>query len=151
MKRLWMVFSLLWGLLLLTGCQERATAPLPSPYEEVNELPGLSSYISNSSAVETGIIIIYDNQTDREFTYGEPFIIEQQIDGSWYQLPYLDEDGVAFIEIAYLLAPGEEREWRVDWENIYGPLDSGDYRLVKEFTGGEGDGSYSIATEFEIE
>lgn len=155
MKRLWMIFSLLWGLLFLTGCLETETASLPSPYEGVNELAGLTSSISNSSAGEAGITIIYANQTNKELTYGEAFVIEEQIGGSWHQIPYLDEDGVAFIEIAYLLPAGEDREWRVSWSNIYGPLDSGDYRLVKEFIGVEDDASYHrvypVATEFKVE
>lgn len=155
MKRLFLVFSLLWGVLFLTGCQEPETTRLTSPYDAVNELTGLTSSISNKSAVETGITIIYDNQINKELTYGEAFVIEQQISDNWYQIPYLDEDNVAFIEIAYLLPPKDQREWRVSWGNIYGQLDSGDYRLIKEFVGFEDDAQYyrlyPIATEFTVE
>lgn len=155
MKSLFLVFSLLWGVLFLTGCQEPETTPLTSPYDAVNELAGLTANISNESAIETGITIIYDNQTHKELTYGEAFVIEQQMNGNWHQVPYLDEDNVAFIEIAYLLPAQTEREWRVSWGNIYGQLDPGDYRLVKEFVGVEDDGQYyrvyPIAAEFTIE
>lgn len=155
MKRLFLVFSLLWGVLFLAGCQESETDPLTSPYDRVNELAGLSSSISNDSAGATGVIIIYDNQTTKELTYGEAFVIEQKINNHWYQLSYLDEEGVGFIEIAYLLPSNTQKEWRVSWGNIYGNLEPGSYRLVKEFVGVEDDGEYyrlyPIATEFTVE
>lgn len=82
-------------------------------------------------------------------------MIEQQVGDQWYQLPYLDEEGVAFIEIAYSLPPKTQREWRVSWGNIYDNLDPGSYRLIKEFVGVEDDGDYyrlyPIATVFTIE
>lgn len=154
MKRLVLVSIFLWGMLFLAGCQEPEITPLTSPYDAVNELAGLSSSVLDDGAVSIGMTIIYDNQTTKELTYGEAFVIEQKNNNQWYQIPYLDEEGVAFIEIAYLLPPKTQKEWRVSWRNIYGNLEPGSYRLIKEFVGVEDEAQYyrmyPIATEFTI-
>lgn len=155
MKKIFLSFIFLGGILFFSACQERETKLPASPYDTVNELPGLSSFIAESSTGAGGMTVIYDNQSTREFTYGEAFVIEQQVGDQWYQLPYLDEEGVAFIEIAYSLPPKTQREWRVSWGNIYDNLDPGSYRLIKEFVGVEDDRDYyrlyPIATVFTIE
>lgn len=155
MKKLWMTVTVLFiGTVLLSACVQTEPERESSTFETVNTLVGLTASLEADTLSTTGAVINYTNQTEHELTYGEAYILEEKVDGDWYQVPYLDEDGVAFIEIAYILPPESASEWTADWEEIYGPLEPGDYRLVKDFLIVAEPGNYDthhIATEFHID
>ncbi|WP_411829955.1 immunoglobulin-like domain-containing protein [Metasolibacillus meyeri] len=60
----------------------------------------------------------------------------------------------AFIDIGYSLASFSVREWEVDWSWLYGSLNRGEYRLVKEISNFRNTGDYDnyhLAVEFTVE
>lgn len=140
------------GIVMLTGCSSNTDADLePTPYASVNNLQNVTAMVKDGTLTENGLTILYQNSTDSEFTYGEAYVIEQKINNEWYQVPYLTKDGAVFIEIAYYLSPHSTAEWVTDWERIYGSLEVGEYRLVKEFLATGNDEKYYIAMEFNID
>jgi hypothetical protein len=51
------------------------------------------------------------------------------------------------------LATGDDGQFAVDWEWLYGSLDSGDYRIAKDILGFRAAGDYDkfyLAAEFSI-
>ncbi len=118
---------------LLAGCEENKeeTDWEPTDHEIVNNAEDITMTIKKGTVSPTGLTVIIKNDSEGEVTYGEPYELEKEINGAWYKVPVLVED-YAFIEIAYVLQPGESNEWKVDWEWLYGSLEEGKYRIIKE-------------------
>ena len=76
------------------------------------------------------ITILIANNSGEEFTYGEYFSLQKQIDGQWYTMP-VRADNVGFQDIAHILPDGESVSETYNLD-IYGTLELGMYRLVVE-------------------
>ncbi len=70
------------------------------------------------------------NNSGEEFSYGEYFSLQKQIDGQWYTIP-VKADNVGFQDIAHILPDGESVSETYNLD-IYGTLEPGTYRLVVE-------------------
>ena len=69
-----------------------------------------------------------------ELTTGSYFRVEQYKNGEWNEIEWLpDTEDVAFSSVGYILPEeSESKEFKCSWENIYGKLSKGKYRIVKE-------------------
>ena len=126
----------------------------PTAFETVNNFDGVSMEVRSGTIAPTGLTLTFINQTDSECIYGEYFVIEKKIAGSWYQVPIVIEGNYGFESIGYSLEPKGESEWTSDWKWIYGSLDLGEYRIVKDISDFRGTGDYDkyyLAAEFKIE
>lgn len=85
----------------------------------------------------------------RPVSFGEAYTMEAFWDDSWEKLPVLPED-YSFIEIAYELEPGESRFMDIDFAWLYGELQKGKYKMIKEIYLPDGR-VYSVPAEFEIQ
>lgn len=91
----------------------------------------VSLKIKEDSLTNSMVTIILNNQTNDTYMYGEPYSIEYEKEGSWYQLnPIIEHYG--FTLIGYNLKPKESKEVKIDWEWIYGKLSEGKYRIIKD-------------------
>lgn len=84
------------------------------------------------------------NETDLDVQYGDDYLLEvlDEESGGWAQVSYLDPD-IAFHDIAYPVGKGEVSTWEVDWTDMYGTLDAGEYRIVKKVHDFRGTGDYT--------
>ncbi|OLS03218.1 immunoglobulin-like domain-containing protein [Tissierella creatinophila] len=101
-----------------------------------------------------GLTLLFLSKSYNEVIYGESFILEKKIDGIWYEYPIVIDGEYGFKDIGYELPPGEEREFKVDWQWLYGELEPGEYRIIKDISNLEDSGDYKtyyLAAEFEIE
>lgn len=89
------------------------------------------------------------NVSNETIIYGEAYTMEVFRDDSWEKLPVLAED-YGFIEIAYELEPGESRFMDIDFAWLYGELQKGRYKMIKEIYLPDGR-VYSVPAEFEIQ
>jgi len=150
MKR-YLYLLILITLILFLGCT-KITDWKPTEYEYVNNNDNIVMTVKEETVSPTGLTVMIENKSDNEFIYGEYFQLEKKIKGKWYQVPVIIES-YGFDDVGYPLAPGEAREWSVDWGWLYGGLDAGEYRIVKTITGsgGKGDNNqYILAAEFKI-
>jgi len=143
-----MLMFVITSLLLLVGCGSETNNPQddegswkPTPYEHVNTFDGVTMEIQEGTVSATGLTLLFTNETDKEGIYGDPFTLEKKIDGSWFEIPVILEE-YGFNDIGYNLPPNGESEWEVDWEWLYGPLDSGEYRIMKEISDFREPGDY---------
>ncbi len=77
------------------------------------------------------------NGTKYPYTFGEASYLQVKSGGTWKTVPF--KDGVAWIEIAYFLNPGESKEITLSL-NLFSSLKPGVYRLVKDVFGDKGNG-----------
>ena len=100
--------------------------------------------LTNKSAT-----LVLTNNSDKNFQYGNPYGIEIKKDGEWHKINVkLD-----FTVPAFQLSAKESKEIELDWENGYGKLAKGTYRIIKEIDYEYKEGKYetfNVAVEFTI-
>lgn len=89
---------------------------------------------------------------------GEPYRLISLVDGTWKtveELPLPEGvDGRAWNSLAYLIPMEETREFEINWGWIFGELQPGTYRLIKEVMDFRGTANYDTFdywVEFEIQ
>ena len=97
--------------------------------KRINDIPLQAAEEQALSQMETPFFGIWISSGE-EFTYGEYFSLQKQIDGQWYTMP-VRADNVGFQDIAHILPDGESASETYNLD-IYGTLEPGMYRLVVE-------------------
>lgn len=125
----------------------------PTTHAAVNNFGGVTMAVKEGTASSTGLTVEFKNDSSSQCIYGEHFWLERKINGSWYQVPIVIEGNYAFNDIGYDLASGGSGKWVVDWDWLYGGLEPGEYRIVKDLLDFRGPGEYDtyyLAAEFTI-
>lgn len=78
----------------------------------------------------TGATFILKNDNNIDMIYGDSYTIEVEKDGKWEKF---DVEG-DFNDIAHNLKAKSSKEITINWENIYGKLELGKYRLIKKIS-----------------
>lgn len=73
------------------------------------------------------------NNGSEDIFYGADYSIEKLNGTNWEAVPGISD--IAFIDIAYSVAPGSEQEFTADLSQLKPSLDTGKYRLVKNING----------------
>jgi hypothetical protein len=90
----------------------------------------VSMSVNEESVTNYKATFILINHTDETYDYGEPYSIEYEKDGIWYEIIPIND--MNFNMIAYILEPKGSKEITVDWEYHYGKLIPGKYRIIKD-------------------
>lgn len=125
----------------------------PTTYEKVNNLDGVTMTVKEGTASAASLTVVFENNSDNELIYGDYFWLEKKINGSWYQVPVVIDGNYEFNDIGYNLAPGDDGEWAVNWDWLFGNLHPGKYRIVKNILDFKDSGEYDthyLAAEFTI-
>ena len=69
------------------------------------------------------------NGSTYTYTFGEASYLQQKTSGGWKTVPFAQD--VAWIEIAYMLQPGESKDVTLSL-SLFATLPVGDYRLAKD-------------------
>ena len=100
--------------------------------------------LTNKSAT-----LVLTNNSDKNFQYGNPYEIEIKKDGEWHKINV----ELNFTMPAFQLSARENNEIEINWENGYGKLAKGTYRIIKGIDYEYEEGKYksfNIAVEFTI-
>ena len=115
-----------------------------------NTEPGISLTILASDAVSATYRIV--NETGRELLTDDMqvYFLQVRQDGAWH---FIDIGNVklASTSVAYRVEDGETREVETSWENTYGPLPAGTYRLVKTFFANTFRDKFFLSAEFSVD
>ena len=101
--------------------------------------------LTNKSAT-----LVLTNNSDKNFQYGNTYEIEIKKDGEWHKINV----ELNFDMPAFQLLSKESKEIELDWENEYGKLAKGTYRIIKGIDYEYEEGKYetfNVAVEFNIE
>ena len=125
-------------LLCLSACGKKDAAPERSfQIGEASDIvtntePGIRLSILASDASSATYRIV--NETGRELLtdHMQVYFLQVRQDEAWH---FIDVGNVKWASTseAYRVKDGETREAETSWENTYGPLPAGTYRLVKTF------------------
>ena len=100
--------------------------------------------LTNKSAT-----LVLTNNSDKNFQYGNTYEIEIKKDGEWHKINV----ELNFTMPAFQLSARENNEIEINWENGYGKLAKGTYRIIKGIDYEYEEGKYksfNIAVEFTI-
>ena len=100
--------------------------------------------LTNKSAT-----LVLTNNSDKNFQYGNTYEIEIKKDGEWHKINV----ELNFTLPAFHLLPKESKEIELNWENEYGKLSKGTYRIIKGINYEYEEGKYksfNVAVEFII-
>lgn len=131
---------LLTAVLMLMAAACSTPSLEKSPYEAEQKSTDIQMTADEQTVAgdAESINLTVTNASDKEYTYGAASTIEMEKDGAWYVLEPKEE--LMWIEIAYIIAPGETNEESVTLNEFYGTLKAGNYRVVKTFTDTDGNG-----------
>ena len=112
-------------------------------------------YIKDGTLTKTSATIVINDYNPNRIVYGSEFWIEKYNNGEWDSIETLGNN-YGFNSMAYYVDENGVLEMKQDWSYIYGELDNGIYRLVKDAFFESSSpldeyNKYYIWTEFEIE
>ena len=109
--------------------------------------------VKDSSITPEGAVFIIKNNTEEEYSYGDPYTIEKFENGYWKEIDTITNEPLSWNSITYTLKVNEKKEINIKWSLGYGKLKSGKYRLVKHDlrkSVSPESRAYSISAEFSI-
>ena len=117
----------------------------------VNSYDGVSMTISADSVTPTGVIADITNENEDTAVFGTKYRIDVYEDGDWYTIDYLPSViSVVWNDVAYEVSGTFKLP--VNWEEYFGALEPGEYRLVKDFFFEKDSGTdYQASAEFTVE
>ena len=105
--------------------------------------------IKDGTLTNNGATLILTNNSDKNFQYGTPYEIEIKKDGEWHKINV----ELNFTMPVFQLSARENKEIEINWENGYGKLAKGTYRIIKGIDYEYEEGKYksfNVAVEFTI-
>ena len=143
---------LLCGIMVLgiTGCRSLKNKFEVGNKSDIKISQGdVSMSIKDGTLKNTGATLILTNNSGKEFQYGNPYKMEIKQNGEWYKISV----EINFTLPAFSLKSKESKEIELNWENGYGKLTSGTYRIIKEINYEKEEGNvetFNVAVEFTI-
>lgn len=158
MKKLLIIVLCIISSISIIACSKKEEVPKvdldPSTHSEVNEYKDAVLIAKEESITNKEITLNLTNKSEiNNLLYGEHFMLERKIEDKWYEVPIILKEDYAFKEIGYELKPGESGELIIDWEWLYGSLEPGDYRILKDviiYEKIENQTQHTLAAEFSI-
>ena len=102
---------------------------------------GITFIIKKGTLSNVGATVIITDLTEKSNEYSEWYKIEQKKKGKWINMKR--KSGWLDAKV-YYINDDNKFEQEINWENEYGKLKSGQYRLVKKIN------NYYITTDFYI-
>lgn len=105
--------------------------------------------VKEGTLTNSGVTVIIEDKNVRPYYYGNWFRIDKKVDSEWQKLTPINEK-YKFTEGANSVGENKILELDIDWLELYGELEPGEYKLVKELYGIGNKGKY-FWVEFVIE
>ena len=115
---------------------------------KISQNDGITT-IKEGTLTNKSATLVLTNNSDKNFQYGNPYGIEIKKDGEWHKINV----ELNFDMPAFQLLSKESKEIELDWENEYGKLAKGTYRIIKGIDYEYEEGKYetfNVAIEFTI-
>lgn len=105
--------------------------------------------IKDGTLTNKSVTLILTNNSDRKIQYGSPYEIEIKKNDEWHKI----NAKLNFTLPLFILESKEKNEFELNFEDEYGKLPSGTYRVIKKIDKEKEDGvfdSFYVAAEFTI-
>lgn len=95
-------------------------------------IPFITMTIKEGTLTRTGATIIITDKSGKNNTYGEYYRIDKKNKDTWEELEVIIEGNYGFNSKGYYIGNDNTLEISHNWEWLYGELEEGIYRIVKE-------------------
>lgn len=114
----------------LFGCSNNSVKlGAKSQYEITDNI--ISMTIKEETLTDKAATVLLVNHTDKRYGFGESYIIEYNKNGTWYKINSTNK--LNFTMIGRSLESNTTLVIEINWENVYGKLTRGKYRIIKSF------------------
>lgn len=117
---------------------------------KIDDLEGVSMTIKEGTLTKEGATVIIKDISSRNNIYGESYRIDKFVDNEWKAVDTII-DNYAWTSKGYTVGGDNKLELEINWKWLYGELDSGKYRIVKDTSESGEATSHYITAEFEID
>ncbi|MGG7098939.1 immunoglobulin-like domain-containing protein [Clostridium sardiniense] len=135
MKRISLVSYLLIILVTLISCSQKINFSKleKSKYGDIGESKEISVSIKETEITTDtkDITLLFTNNSDMEYSYGEETHLEINHNGAWYVVPISQK--VMWNDIGYIMPKKDKTEKKILLKDYYGKLESGRYRIINKF------------------
>lgn len=117
-------------------------------------LENVTMTIKEGTLTKTGATVIITDISGDDNTYGEFFRIDKKENNKWKKVDVVVKGNYGFHMVGYEVNEDNILEMKIDWNWLYGELDTGEYRLVKSASVSKNNsylGEKYIYVEFSIE
>lgn len=128
--------------LFISGCDKKEKDI------EINYDSDVTLSINEDTLTDEKATLALQNNGEETYYYDGSFWIERKEKNEWNKLKATNE--TEDIKPLYDLKPSEVNTFELNWNDVYGKLQSGDYRIVKGITNKE-DKDFFIAVDFKID
>ena len=151
MKKTILTILLCGGLVLgMTGCKKQKNEfDIGNKSDIKISQNDVIMTIKEGTLTNKSATLVLTNNSDKNFQYGNPYEIEINKDGEWHKINV----ELYFTLPIFELSAKESKEIELDWENSYGKLAKGTYRIIKEIDYEYEEEKYenfNVAVEFNI-
>lgn len=138
----------------LDGIRDIYIAQLTKSFEgkcrlKIDDLEGVSMAIKEGTLTKSGATVVITDISFRQNVYGNCYYLEKEENGIWVEL--VPKKDLVFNSMGYFVGEDHILELEVNWEYVYGKLDSGKYRIVKGTSEPAEGTEHYITAEFVIE
>ena len=131
MKKTWMILFYIVLVLIISGCSKDEAM---NENFKPTEIEGIFMAIKeNSLTNKEATIIIKDTNKKGTYIYGDSFWIDKKENDNWISLTTIGKN-CGFNDIAYYANDEGILELKQNWDCMYGGLEAGTYRLVKDIS-----------------
>lgn len=120
---------------VLTACQKdpdwtksKNQEDIPSFVEGITIKFEKEKYKTNVTEAK----LVLHNDCEKTFLYGERYLLEKNVNGTWYEVPL--QEGMAFTDIGYYLDPHQTKFEMISLNIFEEKLSPGHYRITKDFS-----------------
>ena len=78
-----------------------------------------------------GMKVTVVNNTHNDVAFGDYYAIEEFVGGHWKKLNYSINEEPDWNDMVYVIESGGSKDFKVYWEDMYGELSEGNYRIEK--------------------
>ena len=129
-----------------TGKSKLASQPLPASQNTVFISMTQTQYTQTVNSLK----VTWNNDTDNDYMFGEPFALEKQIGKAWVTIPM--KNGYAFTMTGFGLPPHSKQDFTYDLGVFELPLTDGNYRFTSKYSDNitGSNKTYNASIEFTI-
>ena len=129
----------------IEGNKRNAVENNTSYKKDINneKIKNVTMEVKEETITKIGATFVITDKNPTPFSYGEWYMIEKRENGKWNIMPSIVEEQI-WPAIARIVGEDGKLEYKINWEKLYGELEAGEYRLVKEVA------NHYIYAEFNI-
>ena len=141
----WVIIIMIF--VFMTGCSKSNKIK----YEDkIDNHESVVMFLKDGTLTSTSATIIIKNKVKKEWIFNIGFSIEKKENDTWVPLDTKNSENTWTLK-KYILEQDDEIEFYQNWEEIYGNLDIGEYRLIKYAVDSTNDEISYFALNFKID